>query len=173
METKQFTDRRARLRESVGTLGADALIVTHLPNVRYLTGFSGTAGILVLESNGEAALITDSRYLSQCKEEIGGLEICKVVGSYDETLVRYARARAHRSLAYEEAHCRVARLRFLESGLSEDTRLIGCQGLIESLRAVKDKGELELLGRAARGLGPTAQGARCPWERRLARVWVW
>ena len=160
METSQFADRRARVLEPLRTLGADALLVTHLPNVRYLTGFSGTAGILVLETGGEAVLITDSRYLSQSREEIGELEICKVVGSYDETLVRYARARAHQTLAYEEAHCRVSRLRFLESGLSEDTRLIGCQGLIESLRAVKDEDELERLERAARGLGPTVNALK-------------
>ena len=68
METSQFSDRRTRVLEPLRTLGADALLVTHLPNVRYLTGFSGTAGILVLETGGEAVLITDSRYLSQSRE---------------------------------------------------------------------------------------------------------
>jgi len=160
MKTTRFETRRRRMLESLAPLEAEALIVTHLPNVRYLTGFSGTAGILVLESVQDSVLITDSRYLSQSKEEIGELPTRKVVGSYDETLARYARDRAHRTLAYEEAHCAVSRLRFLESALPETTRLIGCQGLVESLRAVKDEEELERLERAARGLEPTVRSLR-------------
>ena len=156
METRHpFEDRRRRLLKSLRTLGADALVVTHLPNIRYLTGFSGTAGILVLESDGSGSLITDSRYLSQSRDEIGSLEICGVVGSYDETLGGFARAHAYRTLAYEEAHCTVSRLRFLEAGLSKDTRLLGSQGWVERLRTVKDTSELALLERASRGLAPT------------------
>jgi Xaa-Pro aminopeptidase len=160
MRATRFKTRRARVLESLGALEADAVIVTHLPNVRYLTGFSGTAGILVLESVQEPVFITDSRYVSQSKEEIGELPIRKVVGSYDETLARYARDRAYRTLAYEEAHCPVSRLRFLESSLPETTRLMGCQGLVESLRAVKDEEEVERLERAARGLEPTVDSLR-------------
>lgn len=160
MRTTEFTARRERMVQSLGTLEVDALIVTHLPNVRYLTGFSGTAGILALGSDEESVLITDSRYVSQAKDEIGELPIYQVVGSYDETLARYARERAHRALAYEEAHCSVSRLRLLESELSETTRLVGCQGLVESLRAVKDESELERLERAARGLEPAVLSLR-------------
>lgn len=157
METSPFASRRARALEPLRELRADAFLVTHLPNVRYLTGFSGTAGLLVLEAAGEPVLITDSRYLSQSGEEIGELGTYQVAGSYDETLVRYARDRSYRSLAYEESHCSVARLRFLEAGLTGDTRLIGCQGWIETLRAVKDRDELDRLERAARGLDPAVR----------------
>jgi Xaa-Pro aminopeptidase len=160
MTTARFEVRRRRAVESLGTIEADALIVTHLPNVRYLTGFSGTAGVLVLEAIGAPVLITDSRYVSQSREETGGLAIGKVVGSYDETLAGYLRERAHRAVAYEEAHCPVSRLRFLESALPGTTRLIGCQGLVESLRAVKDEEELARLERAARGLEPTVLSLR-------------
>jgi len=160
MERNPFADRRARLVEGLDESRTDALIVTHLPNIRYLTGFSGSAGILVLGSDAVATLITDARYLSQSREEIGEVEIHRVVGTYEGSLVQFVRRGAYRNLAYEETHLRVSQLRFLESGLPGDTHLIGARGLVEKLRVVKDAGELETLERAARGLPRTLHSLR-------------
>jgi Xaa-Pro aminopeptidase len=160
MASARFADRRARLAQSLDELAAAALIVTHLPNIRYLTGFSGSAAILILGRDGEATLITDSRYHNQSKEETDNLEIRLVVGTYEETLARFTRARSYRSLAYEEAHFRVSQLRLLESELSQDTGLFGARGLVEKLRVVKDDAEIRTLERAASGLGPTLESLR-------------
>ena len=54
--------------------GLDALLVTHLPNIRYLTGFSGSAGLLLVRSAG-AVLITDFRYAVQAPLEAPAVEV--------------------------------------------------------------------------------------------------
>ena len=53
-----------RLRLSFSELRADALLVSHLPNIRYLCGFSGSAGLLLVEPS-TSTLFTDSRYTFQ------------------------------------------------------------------------------------------------------------
>ena len=153
MSSLPFVDRRARLAASLDELSAAALIVTHLPNVRYLSGFSGSAAVLVVERDEVTTLITDSRYESQSREETGQLEIHLVAGSYEETLAQFTRARAFESLAYEETRLRVSQLKILETE-SPTARLLGTQGLVEELRVVKDPDELAVLERAAIGLMP-------------------
>ena len=82
-----------------------------------------------------------------------------VSGSYQETLARFTRARAFKSLAYEEAHLRVSHLKLLESELPT-ARLLGTQEWVEELRVVKDASELAVLERAAVGLMPALDSIR-------------
>ena len=58
-----------RLRLSFSALHADAFLVSHLPNIRYLCGFSGSAGLLLVEPSA-STLFTDSRYTFQAREEV-------------------------------------------------------------------------------------------------------
>lgn len=159
MSSPQFVDRRARLARSLDELAVSAFIVTHLPNVRYLSGFSGSAAVLVVEEDEATTLITDSRYKSQSLEETGQLEIHVVSGSYEETLARFIRVRAFESLAYEETHLRVSQLKLLESE-APTARLVGTQGLVERLRIVKDATELAVLERSAANLMPALDSIR-------------
>src|SRR3954466_8266071 len=62
--------RLAALRDSITTAHIDALVLTSLPNVRYLTGFSGTSA-LVLVTQRDLHFITDFRYDIQVREEVG------------------------------------------------------------------------------------------------------
>src|SRR5258706_5786335 len=64
-------DRQAALRLRLAELGLDALLVSHAPNIRYLTGFTGSAGLLLVTA-GRSALITDARYAQQAPEEARG-----------------------------------------------------------------------------------------------------
>jgi Xaa-Pro aminopeptidase len=63
-------DRQAALRSGLAAEGLDALLVTHLPNVRYLTGFTGSAALLVIHAEG-TVLVTDFRYAVQAPAEAG------------------------------------------------------------------------------------------------------
>src|SRR5690349_22064996 len=69
-------DRRHALQEAlVGVLeteGLDALLITSLPNIRYLTGFSGSAGLAVV-TRGDVLLVTDFRYDEQARAEAGAV----------------------------------------------------------------------------------------------------
>src|SRR3954451_8532029 len=65
------SSRLARLRPAFAEAGCDAVLVTNLTNVRYLTGFTGSAGSLLVRRGG-AVLFTDGRYQTQSREQLGG-----------------------------------------------------------------------------------------------------
>ncbi len=62
--------RLDRLRSEFDGAGIDALLVTQLPNVRYLTGFTGSAGMLLV-TTADALFVTDGRYRDQAAEQLG------------------------------------------------------------------------------------------------------
>ena len=62
-----YSLRLARLREDMRATGIDAFVVTHLPNLRYLTGFSGSAGALVVTMNA-CSLVVDFRYATAARD---------------------------------------------------------------------------------------------------------
>jgi Xaa-Pro aminopeptidase len=70
MRADRRAERQGALRRSLEAAGLDALLVTHLPNVRYLTGFTGSAGVLLVQP-GRTVLVTDFRYESQAAQEVG------------------------------------------------------------------------------------------------------
>lgn len=65
--------RRHALTQRLGDLEVDALLVSRLPNVRYLTGFTGSNGQLIA-GTGEAVFLTDGRYTEQSRHEVADLE---------------------------------------------------------------------------------------------------
>lgn len=64
-----YARRQSAMQAQVEKLHLDALLVTHLPNIRYLCGFTGSAGVLSL-GLGRAAFFTDGRYTAQAREEL-------------------------------------------------------------------------------------------------------
>ena len=68
--TDRRLERQAALVRSLEAAGLDALLVTHLPNVRYLTGFSGSAAMLLVQP-ARTVLVTDFRYEVQAAQEVG------------------------------------------------------------------------------------------------------
>src|SRR5215467_12789190 len=76
-----YQARQKNLAVDLRNAGLDALLVTHLPNVRYLCGFTGTAGALLVQAGTRSPRLTfytDGRYTQQAREEIQGARI--VVG---------------------------------------------------------------------------------------------
>jgi Xaa-Pro aminopeptidase len=69
-----FHARQAKLREHVATTRFDGFLISHLPNVRYLCGFSGSAGFLLVEESG-SAFFTDVRYGTQAREEVKAAKV--------------------------------------------------------------------------------------------------
>jgi Xaa-Pro aminopeptidase len=141
-------DRLGRLRLSFFTIGAEAILVSHLPNVRYLCGFTGSAGLLLVDSVS-ATLFTDSRYTLQARQEVSGarVQICKqgLIGAVCELL----RARRGRSRVAYSGTMTVAQKRVLDAGVGNRVRWVDDQGAVEKLRAIKDAGELRVMREAA------------------------
>src|SRR3990170_7215262 len=67
--------RISKIRAALGELGADVFYITHIPNIRYLTGFSGSSAY-VLITKDKNYFITDFRYKKQSSEQVKGFEIC-------------------------------------------------------------------------------------------------
>ncbi len=72
-----YSERRRRLLAELERLKLDAILVTHLPNVRYLTGFTGSAAALLIENKAQAkpVFVTDGRYSAQAREQVKGVSI--------------------------------------------------------------------------------------------------
>jgi Xaa-Pro aminopeptidase len=138
-----------RLRLLFSDLKADSLLVSHLPNIRYLCGFSGSAGLLLVEPS-KSTLFTDSRYTFQAAEEVSGsrVHIARqgLVRAVSESLKGRGR---HRRVAYAEAHVTVTQIRALQAGAGSSVRWVGDGNGVEKLRAVKDTDELARMQDAA------------------------
>ncbi|MGH9104064.1 MAG: M24 family metallopeptidase [Acidimicrobiales bacterium] len=142
--------RLERLRALLGDAGCDVLLVSDLANVRYLSGFSGSAGAVVVGPE-EAWLVTDGRYRDQAEEELASaaamlaLEIVPAAGQ-DELLRRLLGGRGRVGL--EARAVSWARQRAL-AGLLAPAELVATNGVVEGLRRVKDDGELSRMAEAA------------------------
>ena len=133
-----------RVREKLAATGADALLVTHPANVRYLSGFRAPEDGRVLVTEDEAVLITDGRYIQQAGEE-SRLPVEIFEGSWVEHLNAKL---GDRSLAFEAENVPYALFEELQSKLGHlptPTR-----GLVAELRLVKTPDETDLLRQAAR-----------------------
>src|ERR1700730_11258179 len=69
-----FRARQTKLREHLATTRFDALLISHLPNIQYLCGFTGSAGLLLVEEAG-SVFFTDVRYDTQARDEVKGAKV--------------------------------------------------------------------------------------------------
>jgi len=162
-------DFRARLLRAQSELSKhhlDALLVTHLPSVHYLCGFSGSAGVLVV-SGKKALFFTDGRYTEQAREEVRGatIQILKGRTALAATTDWLSRQDAIRRIGIETSHLTVADRDTLVKALPRGARLVEAPPIVDRLRMVKDSEEIakiraachlgvELFGRVQKSLRP-------------------
>ena len=159
LPTMDVASRLARLRDALPEAGCAALVVTSLVNVRYLTGFSGSAGILLVLPDG-AVLVTDGRYQLQSVEQLAAAGVDATVEIGNAAGQREALSRAAAGigrLGLEAVHVSWARQRAFAAEWFPATELVPTEGLVERLRRVKDEGELARL-RAAAAIADEALG---------------
>jgi Xaa-Pro aminopeptidase len=140
--------RRERTAQLVAALKFDALLVTSLHNVRYLTGFTGSSANVLIFRDGRAILFTDPRYTVQSKQQVNcAIRIAK--GPLTKSVMaEVARTRITR-VGFEPENLNVARHEALTKALPAKARLIpATEGLIAKLRMVKDDGEIALIRHA-------------------------
>jgi Xaa-Pro aminopeptidase len=153
LEPLHVAGRLERLRAGIEAARVDALLVTELPNVRYLTGFSGSAGVLLVTGR-TALLVTDGRYRTQAAEQLadadgGAIELC--VGGLQaqrEALCAAATAADVRRLGLEAEHVTWSAKHRWAQDLGP-AQPVATSGVVEALRQVKDAGELARMARAA------------------------
>jgi Xaa-Pro aminopeptidase len=138
--------RRAALAARFDAFGVDALFVTRLQNVRYVTGFTGSNGQVLVGRDG-AVFFTDGRYTEQSRREVPDVERLTCADGYRADLAR--RCDGIGRLAFESHAVSVADHDRLGSAL-DGVELVPVEGAIERLRETKDDEELELLRAAQR-----------------------
>ena len=147
--------RAMRLREVARANKLDAVVVSHLSNLFYLTGLRTSAGVLVVDVNGDSLrFLLDFRYQTAAttliRERCGpsGLEVVPVTGSYEEAAVLNSRSVARVGL--EADHTTVRQWQWLDR--HAHVELVPLVDLVERLRMIKDEGEVAILRRAGHSL---------------------
>ena len=153
-----FLARQKKLREHLATTQFDALLVTHLPNVRYLCGFTGSAGILLL-GESDNVFFTDVRYDTQAHQQVIGAKVAiagkSLLNGVAEWFAAKKRGRSRRrTIGIEAQHLTIGEKKRLDDLLPSGVRLKNASTAVERARMVKDKDELERI-RAAVQLGAT------------------
>lgn len=135
-----------RLAEALREVKVDALVVSAMPNVRYLTGFTGSSA-LVLALREETVLFTDGRYTLRAAQEVQGAKVVTARGALVTALAYSVRRRGLRRVGFESHRATYAFYQSLREGLP-GVRLKPLAGIVEKLRAVKTPEELAIIRRA-------------------------
>lgn len=140
-------ERQRGLRAALASEGLDGLLVTHLPNIRYLTGFTGSAALLLVRA-ADAVLVTDFRYATQAPREVG--EAARV--SVDSVNVWRRLGRELNDVPLDalgiEAHALTVRDAERVTGATRG-RVVPTTDLVERLRVAKGPDEVRAIQCAA------------------------
>jgi Xaa-Pro aminopeptidase len=140
--------RAGRLEEELRERRLDALLVTDLVNVRYLTGFTGT-NAAALVGPGRRVFLTDFRYLSQSAEQVPDWDREIATNDLLAGVARTLEGQEPLRLGFDDARMSVKAHAHLRELLADSIELEPAGGLVEDLRAVKEPEEVERIRAAA------------------------
>jgi len=144
-------NRRRKLRQGLAEKEIDAIFISQPENRRYLSGFDGSSGYLLITPQ-DTILATDFRYLQQAKIQAPDYEIFQIIGDIVDWFPRLVAELNMKKLGFEAGHITFALHHQLSDILNKaqsQIRLIPVDGLVESLRAIKEPEEIELITKAA------------------------
>ena len=168
-----YLPRLGYVRSQMQAANVDAFVVTHLPNIRYLTGFSGSAGVLLLTAR-RCTLLVDFRYAAAARSTIGSepelaaaTNVVVPPRSYDEALLELLAGTGVRRIGVEAAWMTVSRFNWLSTALAHAAPtplesdvpcpvLVATERLVETSRVIKDAGEVATFREAGRRLAGIA-----------------
>ncbi len=137
--------RHARMDGVLDTEGLDALIITDVANVRYLSGYVGSNGVLVI-APGRRVLLTDSRYMADARARTRGVDVLQ---AGRDLMDRLAEVVGSGRVGFEADQVSVARRDRFATRLPS-VELVPTAGLVEQLRVVKEPEEIVCIREAAR-----------------------
>jgi len=147
----KIADRLQRLRQKLAELDIGAIFISQPENRRYLSGFDGSAGYLFITEK-DAIIATDFRYLEQVKQQSPDYRIFQITGDMESWFSELKAGLGSQKLGFESRSVSLAMYRQMndimkKSGPSHP-RLVPLEGMVESLRAIKEEGEIEAIARA-------------------------
>ncbi|MEW6172692.1 MAG: Xaa-Pro peptidase family protein [Bacillota bacterium] len=145
---KKLTKRVDRLRALFPAAEIEGFLVTNAENRYYLTGFTGSAGVLLIDG-GTTVLMVDGRYVEQARGECPHCEVLEAKRIWPEGIASLVRDRGLRFLGAEAAHVSCESWGKLEAALS-GVKLFPVSGLVEKLRLIKEPEEIIRIRKAVR-----------------------
>lgn len=136
----------AKLREALKEHGLDALLVTNPYNRRYVTGFTGSAGVAVVSAE-DAVFITDFRYTEQAAVQVRGFRIVKHEKTIIEEVANQVEQMKIKTLGFEKDNVSFGTYELYNDKVDADLKAVS--GIVEKLRMVKSADEIEILKQAA------------------------
>jgi Xaa-Pro aminopeptidase len=123
--------------------GIDGLLISHITNVRYVSGFSGSSGC-VLITKKDRIFCTDPRYEEQAKRELKGFDILVEEEQRPKEIIERAKSLGIRTLGFEST----ASYQFYRALLRKGIKMKAVSNFVEDLRKIKDADELAMIRRA-------------------------
>lgn len=139
--------RIRKVQEKLQELKLDGFLVTNPPNVRYLTGFSGSSAICLIGEDRKL-FITDSRYKDQSHEEVRGLKILIAKDGIFEELEKQKIFRGMRRVGIEGNHLSYSEYQKFRKAFRH-IRFVPHADVVESISLIKEKEEIDLIKAAA------------------------
>jgi Xaa-Pro aminopeptidase len=140
--------RITALRKTLNERAWDAFIVSQPENRRYVSGFTGSAGFLLIAPD-LALLLTDFRYIEQARKEAPDFEVIRLTDGLTNHLPQLVREHSLKTIAFESDHITVAQLKKWQESAS-DVDWIAAESAVETLRMIKDDNEVQAIRRAVR-----------------------
>jgi Xaa-Pro aminopeptidase len=147
----KIKSRIEKLLAGLGEKGLDGILISQPENRRYLSGFDGSAGFLIITQN-KNILATDSRYTVQAKDQAPEYDIFTVTGDIEGWFPELAAGLNIKKLGFEGEHLTFSLYQRLCDILGKGKtvlKLVPADNTVEPLRAVKEPGEIELIRQAA------------------------
>lgn len=159
-----MSERLERLASQLPERNLDAMLISAPENRRYLSGFTGSAGYLLITS-AQATLFTDSRYTEQAAGQAPGFQVIEVRGGWD-WLLEHLKESGIQRVGFENRHMTVANYDSILDALNQDgnlgkVSLVAASGIAEEHRVIKDGQEIALLQKAI-DASDAAMEAVCP-----------
>ena len=137
--------RVSNLRKEIKEV--DGFIVTNLPNIYYLVGFTGSSGVLVITQKA-AVFFTDFRYKEQCTREIKGADVVIIKESLLKEVSQHSIVKSLKKIGFEEG-IKYSNYSMLEKGL-RGKKFSPLKNKVEKLRKIKEPSEIKTIKQAAR-----------------------
>ncbi|MDR2833516.1 MAG: aminopeptidase P family N-terminal domain-containing protein, partial [Streptococcaceae bacterium] len=141
-----MSEKLTKLKRKMNEQGIEALLVMTPFNLRYITGFTGTAGLAIITQK-ENFFVTDSRYLEQAQKQVAGFTLVQNIGPILGEVLKIVETNGFENLAFE-AGISYQQYMQLEELIPGQTDLFQAPGLIEDLRQIKTPEEIATIQKA-------------------------
>ncbi|MED4204372.1 M24 family metallopeptidase [Neobacillus mesonae] len=139
-------EKLTKLREEFAAYGIDGVLITSPYNRRYISNFTGTAGVVLISAN-HAQFITDFRYVEQAAKQCEGFEVIKFSDTIPKEVAEQVKKLGIKKLGFEEDYLTYSLFKVYEEELKAE--LVPIAGVIEKLRLIKTDAEIKIIKEAA------------------------